>query len=75
MLVSVKKTNYKAGPHFDDIKDGIKEVIFNTNDIHSVIQKSNYNYVLINDVFSIKKETWLEIKRKLMIIEFDETEG
>ena len=75
MLVSVKKINYRVGPHFEDIEDGIMEEIFNTNDIISVIQKSNSNYVLLNGRFAIKKETWLEIKKMLTILEFDETKG
>lgn len=75
MLVSVKKINYKAGPHFENIEDGIIEEIFDTNDIHLVTQISYSNYVLLNGKFAIKKETWLEIKKMLTILEFDETKG
>ena len=75
MLISIKKINYIAGPHFEDIENGTKEIVFNTNDINTVITNSNSNYVLINGSLSIKKETWLEIKRLLNFLEFDETKG
>lgn len=75
MLISIKKKNYIAGPHYEDIENGTKEIVFNTNDINTVIINSNSNYVLINGALSIKKETWLEIKRLLNFLEFDETKG
>lgn len=75
MLISIKKTNYIAGTYFEDIEDGTKEIVFNTNDINTVITNSNSNYVLINGALSIKKETWLEIKSLLNFLEFDETKG
>lgn len=75
MLISIKKTNYIAGSHFEDIENSTKEIVFNTNDINTVITNSNSNYVLINGALSIKKETWLEIKRLLNFLEFDETKG
>lgn len=75
MLISIKQKYTKYGEHFKTVGYGAIEEVINTDIINSVRIDSECDFVLINNSLSIKKETWLEIKKSIDILEFDETKG